>query len=348
MVRDMFTHDSVNVNVENGHVFAKLSGEAGIVYERFFKKYLDIGMLGLEASNRLNDEKKWRYNWRFFLPHGISMVRHRTVQLLHFPPDYVLERDQDYLSAHTTLRWASLLEENGANPSETSLYQNIIDIAPIAAPSGDGALLDGVYFYYDEYIRKLLDLWTRTETNSIRPMVSFGGPVRTWLKVTCGLDLKVLSWGYLELTHEVRVPTLAANHPSFIYNAVKRLNDDPNTPEDERIGVAMRIMQQDLIAANWQVIMGRNPQADPKKTLELCEQNWFSPERKHRICVLTYIQAFNKSPDEAAALCAKLPSTKVGLVRPTSMESTWWFDQIIERLRVQIGPLDSEEPSDRF
>lgn len=56
---------------------------------------LAAGAVALKASIALNTAKKWLYNWRLVLPHGLAIVRHRSVQLLHFPPDCVLERDQD-------------------------------------------------------------------------------------------------------------------------------------------------------------------------------------------------------------------------------------------------------------
>jgi hypothetical protein len=122
-------------SVQNGQVHLNLSGADEAAYAAVFPAYLKAGAVALKASVGLNAAKKWLYNWRFLLPHGLAMVRHRSVQLLHFPPDYVLERDQDYLLAHTTTRWAELLVENGTDPASSAQYQTIVDIAPVAAPS---------------------------------------------------------------------------------------------------------------------------------------------------------------------------------------------------------------------
>ena len=140
------------------------------------------------------------------------MTRHKTVELLHFPPDYVLERDQDYPSAHTTLRWASLLVENGAAAADTAAFKNIVDIAPIAAPSDAGQRLDGIYDKFDPYIKALLALWLPRADGSIRPMVAFGGPVRGWIKQNYAIDLKVLDCAVVQFTANIKAPILAANH----------------------------------------------------------------------------------------------------------------------------------------
>ena len=272
------------------------------------------------------------------------MTNHKTVQLLHFPPDYVLERDQDYLSAHTTLRWAELLVENGAKLSETARYQNIVDIAPIAAPSNAGADLEGVYDKYDDYIKALLNLWLPRKDTTVRPMVAFGGPVRGWLKKQYGLDLCVLDLGAAPISASINAPVLAANHPSFIYNFIKSLKDDPNTPEDERIVATMRVMQQDLVAARWQVQMSAGANPDPRSTLNSCVAYWSDPSRRTRICELTYMQALDKPEDEARQLCAVLPGPSIEVMAVGPQDRLHSVDRLIDRIRDKIGPLDSREP----
>jgi hypothetical protein len=303
--RDGFVSTDIEIQEqENGHVFAKISGDAASAYAAGLRPFLDAGMLAYLGSVNLHSAGMWLYNWRFFLPLGLPMTRHRTVQLLHFPPDYVLERDQDYLSSHTTMRWAELLTENGVQSDETPRFQNIIDIAPIAAPSGDGRNLEGVYEYYSGFLRTLLRLWVRDPNGFARPIVAFGFPVRQWIKSEFGPELDVLSLTKLDLAGDLRAPTLATNHPSFIYNAAKSLCDDPNIPEEERMGVLMRIMQQDLIAARWQVTMGWDPQSDPSSVLEASKTYWGDPVNKRRIYELSRIHALNEDPEEASKRCA--------------------------------------------
>lgn len=298
--RDGFVSTDIEVQERDGHVFAKISGDAASTYAVSLRPFLDAGMLAYRGSVNVHSAGMWRSNWRLFLPLGVAMTRHRTVQLLHFPPDYVLQRDQDYLAARTTRRWAELLAENGVESDEIPRFQNIIDIAPIAVPSSDGRNLEGVYGYYSDFLRALLRLWGRDPNGIARPIVAFGFPVRKWIKSEHGLDLDILSLTTLELSGDLRAPTLATNHPSFVYNAAQRLDGDPNTPEDERLGVLLRIMQQDLIAARWQAMMGFDPQSDPRTVLEASKRHWGDPVQKRRIYELCRIHAFNEDPEEAS------------------------------------------------
>ena len=342
--RDGFKAVGVDVTIELGRVYVTLNGDAAGAYKDYLKAYLDAGMLGFAGCRAVLAAKRWEYNWRFFLPHGVSMTRHKTVQLLHFPPDYVLERDQDYLSAHTTLRWASLLVENGAAAADTAAFQNIVDIAPIAAPSDAGQRLDGIYDKFDPYIKALLALWLPRADGSIRPMVAFGGPVRGWIKQNYAIDLKILDCAVVQFTANIKAPILAANHPSFIYNFVKRLQDDPKTPIDERLAATMRVMQQDLVAARWQVAMASAPSIDPKVILSECAQYWSDPQRQRRVCELTYEQAFNKTPAEASQLCAVLHPLQIDVFSAPVAERKHLLDELIEAAGRELGALDGREP----
>jgi hypothetical protein len=223
--RDGFT-GTATVTTVGGQVTLTLSGDGEEAYDQMYSRFLAAGAVALQGSIALNSAKKWRYNWRFLLPHGLAMVRHRSIQLLHFPPDYVLQRDQDYLTAHTTTRWAALLVENGAVEADTVQYQTIIDIAPIAAPSDAGRDLQGIYGSYTEYITELMKLWLPRTDGSVRPMVAFGAPVKQWLKSVYSIDLPVLVTKPLQVNGGPLVQVLGSNHPSFIYNAARQQLDD--------------------------------------------------------------------------------------------------------------------------
>ncbi|MDM5277130.1 hypothetical protein QUF95_07035 [Paenibacillus silvae] len=332
LTRDQLNNTVISISTNNSEVFIELNGPESDIYGKHLNDYLSVGNLGLEASQKLHKDNKWRYNWRFFLPHGVAMLKHKTVQLLHFPPDYVLERDQDYLKANTTKRWSSLLVENNVSPNDTDSYQNIIDIAPIAAPSSDGRNLDGVYDYYNEYILALLKLWLPLGHNLSRPMVAFGSPVKKWIKNQFDETLNVLSLKNLNISENLITPTLGANHPSFIYNATDRLKDNPDTPINEVLQVLMEIMKEDLIAAAWQARMGINPTADPQIILNECIDLWSN--RDNEICVLAQMHALNKTLDEAKGICSNIHF----------MLNRNKISDRINQLREEIGSLDSQEP----
>jgi len=328
MRRDGWSGTGVTVDEQAGRIVANFSGPGATAYDTALPAFLAVGGKGLDGARALNAKKAWQYNWRFFLPLGLAMMRHKTVELLHFPPDYGLERDQDYLSAHTTQRWAELLEANGVAKAETDSYQTIVDIAPIAAPASAGKELEGVYASFRDYIHGLLNLLVPVQgSNAGRPMVAFGGPVRAWIKTEFGKDLKVLDLTALTLQSGVTVNTLAANHPSLIYNAVKV--DDPSVPLDKKLQTAMAIMAQDVVAACWQAQMGKAPQSDPAGTLTACKQVWSGRDRD--LCVLSQTQVFNKTPDEAKTLCAKIPA---GLAKKVSTRQ-------LEALSKSIGAAES-------
>lgn len=326
---------------QTGQVVLTLNGDGEGEYQAILGAYLSAGVIALKASISLNANKKWLYNWRFVLPHGLAMIRHRSVQLLHFPPDYVLERDQDYLLAHTTMRWAELLVENGADAHATAQYQAIVDIAPVAALSNAGRQLEGIYVSYSDYINALLNLWLPKPNGAVRPMVAFGSPVKQWLKKVYGLDLSVLQQAPLKLASGLTVKVLGANHPSFIYNAAKQQVGEPPQTPDQLLQTAMRIMQQDLIAARWQVLMADTPGADPAQVLGDATAFWSDPAKQGRICELTYTQVFNKSDTEAQQLCATLPhSMKLTFKNRLAIDA---LDAQIDALRLRLGPLDGRE-----
>jgi hypothetical protein len=312
-----------------GRVSVKLEGDGANDYAKILPTYLDSGRLGLKGARELlnpgsDGHIPWRFNWRFFLPHGVAMTQHDTVQLLHFPPDTVLMVEQDYLAAATTKRWADLLKVNGAPEDKVDRFQNIIDIAPIAAPHKDGTKLEGVYSHFDDYIKALLELWLPLSAQgSSRPLVAFGSPVRQWLKSAYQVELKVAKFGVVTLGSGLKVNALGANHPSFIWAAVKYAKDNPFTPRDEPLDLAMKIMQQDLVAACWQVKMVSASDAiDPKGILSNCEQDWsygvadknvalLNAGAYETICRMSYVQVFHKTEDVAKCLCGDLGAKKI-------------------------------------
>jgi hypothetical protein len=354
--RDGYHDSGIKVWTEDNHVLIEITGAAAKVYADVLPRFLAAGRIALAASRDLAqipwETGGWRYNWRFFLPLGVAMTQHLTVQLLHFPPDSVLERDEDYLKASTTKRWARLLIENDVKETDTERYQNIIDLAPISAPSDDGRNLDtgNVYDFYETYIVALLKEWLPRQDQPVRPMVAFGSPVRRWIKSKFNLSQgpDVLSLEDLPVTNTLRVKTLFANHPSYIFNADDRLKDDPNTALDERLPALMLIVQQDLIAARWQARMGATPTADARTILEECKTYWSDPARQERICVLTCLDSLGvKTPDEAAKKCAELPKAKqtfAEVMRDPTSGTARHFQEVLDRVRTDVGSLDARSP----
>ncbi len=236
---------------------------------------------GAEALQKVHPPI-WQSDWRFFLPLGLAMANQKSVQLLHFPPDYSLPA-QDYLGSKTSERWESLLEVNGVSNNDITLFESIIDIAPIAAPASDGKQLTQTYSYFSDYAQAQLNLLAVDTDNGGAqplPLVAYGAPVRDWLKTYFNLDLSVLQVGELSLQSGPTLPVLAANHPSYFWYVA-----------DKSCESGWQVMQQDLIAARWQMDMGNNPAQSAQTVLDNAQSYWNSGNQTAQICSLTRQQA---------------------------------------------------------
>jgi len=333
-------------NNNDDQLYASLSGNAAMSYSQALPQFFKIGKLGLQACQRVQVDGLWKENWRFFLPLGLPLTRHWTVELLHFPPTYTLEKDQDYLASRSTLRWRQLLVINSENkrtktdpvllrsPKDdrdepTDGFQAIIDIVPIAAPSSDGKNMKDVYPYFEDYIRASLQFWASsttayfgTDERSAKPIIAFGWPVKCWVEANQtqrhdsnvnhtpttpenneqenGSDpssLKVLSLTRIPIetdSHASRsTQVLIANHPSYLYNAGKRMASNTiDSLGEEESSLLEKIMIEDLIAARWQVRMGLDPSQDPHRILQECCEFWRDSSSLEEIHELINAQAF--------------------------------------------------------
>ncbi|MCW5726214.1 hypothetical protein [Parvibaculum sp.] len=324
--RDGHSDADVSVFQTSGRVKVTISGAIGREYAIALPAFLSAGDKAYDGAQRLLKEGKWRYNWKFYLPLGLPLTDNKSVQLLHFPPDYVLEHSQDYLAANTTKRWAELLILNGASPDETDMFQAIIDIAPISAPASDGKLLDGTYGYFQAFIDDLLRLWTSQSNESgVRPVVAFGLPVREYLKDRYGLSLKILTYAEIDLGNDTLVPLLAANHPSRFYNAINALLQQKPAAKADAVRLGIAIAQDDLIAACWQISMATGA-ADGRDVLAECKSRWRG--KTAEVCEIVIEQRF-KGDSEASKVCGG---------GDTSLFSEWSDERISEVETLSIIP----------
>lgn len=297
--RDGYPSATVTVRRDNDQLHADIRGVPA-TYAAPLEKLLDSGELAYAGASRLNREGKWAYNWSLFLPLGMALENRRSIELLHFPPDYSLTQAQDYLRSNTTDRWAQLLTFNGVPAVHTPAYQTIVDIAPIAAPASAGKDLEGVYGYFTDYqVRMVRDMTVAADGASL-PMVAFGAPVRSWVQQQYGPEVKVLGLVSISPVAGQRVPVLGSNHPSAIWYAADPKNNDNN--QDKADAAGLRMMGQDLSAACWQAGMGRNPKADAQATLGACTQKWQVTQKK-QTCELFFRTVRQMTPEQAHARC---------------------------------------------
>ncbi|KIR14483.1 hypothetical protein PFLU4_44950 [Pseudomonas fluorescens] len=316
--RDGYGTAKVHVKIDNDKVYASISGVPKS-YGQPLKALLDAGDLAYNGASKLNSDKKWSYNWYLFLPLGMALENRKSVELLHFPPDYSLTQAQDYLESATTDRWATLLTVNGIAVEQTPAYQTIIDIAPIAAPSNAGSTLEGLYSYFNDYQTTMVTQVTQTASGAALPMVAFGAPVRNWIKTQYGQTVNVLSLATITTGSGVKVPVLGSNHPSYIWYAADKDSYDGDEAKADAAG--LKVMGQDLSASCWQAGMGSKPGTDPNTLLNQCTQTW-QVTQKEKTCELFYTSIRNLTPDEAAKKCetpaikSQLPQLKVPMPLP--------------------------------
>lgn len=301
--RDGYSAATVSVKTDNDQLYAAISGVPK-TYEKPLAALLNAGDLAYNGASKLNADGKWAYSWYLFLPLGMALENRKSIELLHFPPDYSLTRAQDYLESATTDRWATLLTANGIPAEQTPAYQTIIDIAPIAAPSSAGKDLEGVYDYFKDYQTTMVKEVSQTASGAALPMVAFGAPVRNWIKQQYGATVSVLGLAEISPTKKVTVPVLGSNHPSYIWYAADPASYDGDQAKADAAGLI--VMGQDLSAACWQAGMGSKPGSDPNVQLKSCMQTW-QVTQKEQTCVLFYTSIRNLTAAQAQAKCSTTP-----------------------------------------
>jgi hypothetical protein len=303
--RDGYSAAKVRVKTDNDHLYADISGVPK-GYEKPLAALLDAGDLAYTGAKKLNADGKWAYNWYLFLPLGMALENRKSVELLHFPPDYSLTQAQDYLRSATTDRWATLLTDNGIPAAQTPGYQTIIDIAPIAAPATAGKDLEGVYGYFKDYQTTMVKEVSQNGHGAALPMVAFGAPVRNWIKQQYGPTVNVLGLATISPSAGVNVPVLGSNHPSYIWYAADPATYTGEDAQAKADAAGLTVMGQDLSAACWQAGMGSKPGSDPAAQLKSCTQMW-QVTQKEKTCELFYTSIRNLTPEQAAAKCATTP-----------------------------------------
>jgi hypothetical protein len=300
--RDGYSEAKVLVKNDKGQLSAEISGVPKS-YEKPLVALLDAGDLAYNGASKLNADGKWAFSWNFFLPLGLALENRRSIELLHFPPDYSLTQAQDYLRSATTDRWASLLTVNGIPAEQTPGFQTIVDIAPIAAPSDAGKDLEGVYDYFKDYQTTMVKNVSVMANGYPLPTVAFGGPVRNWIKQQYGPTVNVLSLVNISPSDGVKIPVLGSNHPSYIWYAADPASYTGTDAKAKADAAGLKVMGQDLSVACWQAAMGRQPDSNPDIELKTCTQTW-QVAQKEKTCELFYTSIRSLTPAQAAAKCA--------------------------------------------
>lgn len=242
--------------------------------------------------------------WLPCLPLGMPIANQRAVTLMHYPP-IVAYRSADYLNNMTLRRWAQLLTCVGI--TDTTLYQSILDVNPIAAPgSGESEYPNDFFpihltslFFDDErrglnYVRSMLELMLNPVSNATNPMtlplLVCGSPLydpqapgwfRTRFKAQLPLDkngspsVDVLQVGLIRLHPDSAkaTPYMVANHMIAAGVTGKCTSDASTIPNIQKYEA------QDLVAATWLSLyadaLAQGKPFDPAAAKEQACQRWF-------------------------------------------------------------------------
>ncbi len=261
-------------------------------------------MAGYPVNSNPNDGLA---KWHLYLALGMPIVNHRAVTLLHYPP-WVALKEADYLHNNTLERWKRLLKSVGLPEQDQSLYYNILDVNPIAAPGSGQAeynndyfpiMMASVYFDSDEggrdYIRSMLETLlnpdTHTSTTYTLPLLVAGSPLYDpqapgWFRVrykdqlpqkpvrglSTGIpQMKVLQAGSVKLNtnSSKKTPYMGANH-MIAAGVTGHCTKDPSKIPDQR-----RYEAEDLVAACFLKQFHLNADTAPATAKENCCQEWF-------------------------------------------------------------------------
>lgn len=302
----------------------ELAGE----FERYGKRLPALLQNGWEALTttipKLKQEGRWNpeqstESWRFFLPLGLPMVNQRSLQFFHYPPIRLLDPMRDYLYDPVPVRWEELLEANGvASQQEARLYETVVDATPIAAgddqgskksPEGDPhwGLIPIQYFHH--YQRALVQLLLNSSSGHAGytiPIVVYGAhPRETFQELYLeGRKLGVNQADIAEIIPGLKTPILGANHPYRFYAQAQISGDQSSvgsgTIVPENCPGVVKVMQDDLAAARWQVKMAEDPTQEPKGVISACEAFWRDQQQQAQVCALTQHQGSLLYPDPAS------------------------------------------------
>ena len=339
--RDGLRGAKVAVQLADGAVSATLRSSSPIPtdYQARVARFLAIGDEGYQASLTLQQGGAWNAKWRFLLPLGLPIVNQRSVQLMHFPPDYAVKLG-DYLGSRTSKRWEALLRANGVKKHDLPLYEDIVDIAPIAAPASTGADLTKAVPAFKTYTRDMLAFALspelplppagegRGEGGNPPALASASAPAPTVIAspgaqapgrgnpgapttaqpiplVAYGAPVR--SWLESEFGIELSVLALATitigeGQPISVLGANHPSFIWYAAQQPNARPLALKITKQDLIAACWQATMTLGTEPDSTGTLAWCTAKWNA--RPRQICILSEIEAFNSTAARAKAACS--------------------------------------------
>ncbi len=252
---------------------------------------LDIGTV-VEANPSIWDPQN--NGWRPMFPMGLPLINQRSAQLFHYPPMNLLDPSRDYLDDAVPTRWAELLQANGmANMSDIVLMERLIDCAPVAAGDDQGTYISQVLtpidYFKDYQLAQFALMLPPSEANPAFtiPLIVCGGPPRAVFSSLFNVTLGVNQALNVSIVPGLTTPVLGANHPYYFYAQAQGF---ATVGDGKMIAAtcpkAQGIMQQDLVAARWQMVMATDPSQDSAAVLADCTSYWNAPAQAATICAM--------------------------------------------------------------
>jgi hypothetical protein len=147
--------------------------------------------------------KPWDPNgdgWRFFLSHGVTLARPKTLQFFHYPPIRLLAL-RNYLEDPVPQRCEELLVANGVKDyDEARRYECVMDAVPIGASDEEGQRgtipIDEFHAYQAAQTRLLLDdPGGATKSSVTIPIVVYGQhPKRVFSELFLNESSEICGW----------------------------------------------------------------------------------------------------------------------------------------------------------
>lgn len=291
-------------------------------YASMLPSFMSAGNAGLGWQGALNCQsdtagtaKCWdpapgKSPWAFYLPLGLPLVSQKTVMLLNYPPSDAL-CSGDYLSNFTMARWKTVLQRVGI--VDPLLYENIVDVHPIAAPgsgqSGSIALTTSYFLKQmpPNYDQDMLDLMLTIKataggaTTTIPLQVAGSDALSAWATMTGLTSVKPGAVGTYSRVGGTSTPWVATNHPDVTtYQMCKGDSSDDSVAvaagHTSSTATATYVDDQlvedellDLRAACTLKSLAENPGMDPKVAMAQCEAEWCTDDngkcRKKDVCI---------------------------------------------------------------
>ncbi len=314
LARDGYTGITVNVQITSSSGVITLNAQGGgplpprvSGYQFAMNAFLAIGyraltsvVPALHANGQWDPQKTGK--WFFFLPLGLPMLNFFTVQFFHYPPLRLLQLG-DYLEDPVPYRWGQLLQTAGTTPALTDRFQRYVDAVPIAAPDDQGAYMPVAAFA--EYQRQMVQLFLQLNLppagTSTVPIMVFGIPAMAQFEHLFGANLDILVPQVANIVPDYTTPCLGATHPYHFYAQAQIDHGQGGTIGDGRMGrgcqLAKMLMQQDLMAAFWQIGMAQNPGASVGGMLFKATAFALDPAHVQTVCALTVHQGSLWYPD---------------------------------------------------